>query len=134
METKSYKEETFKAWAELLLLLEYTTLFADDLEEVYMLHKEKYSSQKSFQDFKGQFLFKDLVVFNDSNIYREISYKWIESITYAYKFLQYARSRGGTYGYKVGCVINFLETNYIAHHLKLLELQELESKYYNDSN
>lgn len=130
MVTKSYKEETFKSWSELLLLLEYSTLFTDDLEEIYVLHKTKYSSQKGLQDFKSEILFKDLEVLIDGNIYREINYKWQESIVNAYKFLQYAKSRGGTYGHKVGCLLFFLKTNLEVNQLKLLKLEKLDSKEY----
>lgn len=130
METKSYKEETFKAWAELLVLLEYSTLFTDDLEEIYVLHKEKYRIQKSLQEFKSEILFKDLEVLIDGNIFREINYKWQESIINAYKFLQYAKSRGGTYSHKVGCLHFFLKTNFEVHHLKLLKLEKLNSEEY----
>lgn len=125
MHSYSYKEETFKAWTELLLLLEYSTLVKDELVEVYTLQKQKYCSQRALQECKTSFHFEDMHVFIDSNIYREIRYKWQEAIINAYKFLQYARSRGGTYGHKVGSLYAFLTTNFEAHQLQLLELEKM---------
>lgn len=125
MQSYSYKDETFKAWTELLLLLEYSTLLKDELVEVYTLQKQKYCSQRSLQECKTSILFEDMHVFIDSNIYREIRHKWQEAIVNAYKFLQYARSRGGTYGYKVGSLYAFLTSNFEAHQLQLLELEKM---------
>ena len=123
MQTKTYKEETFKTWDELLLLLEYVALVANELEEIYTFQKQNYTIQKRMQACDKLFLFEDMEVFIDSNIYREIRQKWLEVINNAYKFLQYARSCGGTYGHRVGSLYTFQTKNFEDHKDMLLELE-----------
>lgn len=124
MNTKDYKFETFKSWKELLILLEVNALTDVSLKEIYQLHKVKFNSQSKLQDFKQQINSEDLDIFNGDSSYWEIIYKWQETIIFAYKFLQYARNRGGTYGFKVGSLWIFLTKNFEENQSILNQLQK----------
>lgn len=107
-----YKFETFKSWSELLILLEVQALTNENLVEIFKLHKEKFTAQSKLQEFNKQINTEELDIFIGTDNYLEIIYKWQETIYFSYKFLQYARSRGGTYGHKVGCLWHFLSKNF----------------------
>jgi hypothetical protein len=112
MNTTDYKFETFKCWTELLILLEVNALANESIQDLCLLHRAKFKAQVQLQDFNKQIKPQELDIFNGTNNALEIVYKWQETIIFAYKFLQYARNRGGTYGHKVGCLWHFLATNY----------------------
>lgn len=124
MNTVDYKFETFKSWKELIILLEINALTNDVFIELYHLHKKKFIAQSHLQDFKQQIKNEDLSIFIGDNSYLEVIYKWSETIIYAYKFLQYARNKGGTYGHRVGCLWHFLATNYEENQTLLCQLKK----------
>lgn len=128
---KDYKEETFTAWFELIALIEYLALTKEEFKEILTILREKYISQKKLQDVKIHIYIKDEEIFDTDNTYAEVIHKWLESIVYAFKFLQYARSRGGTYSHKVGTIWMFLNKNY-----KTYEefLHDKSKNYYNETN
>jgi hypothetical protein len=112
---KSYKSETFTAWTELLIQLDYANTIHNDskLNEIYAIHKEKYVRQRSIQSFT------EVVKLNHSDINlgeylvsKDIYYKWLEVRAFSYNFLQYARSLGGTYGHRVGSLYQFIDNSF----------------------
>lgn len=102
MRTKSYKEETFTSWYELITLIEYLALTDTEFEPILKLLKERYNRQMVFQDILVSISVKEFEIFDTDNTYAGVIHKWLETIVNAYKFLQYAKSRGGIYGHKVG--------------------------------
>jgi len=118
-----YKFETFKAWSELLILLEVQALTNEAFVEIFKAHQERFARQSKLQEFNKQIKAEELDIFIGTDTYLELQYKWQEAIFYSYKFLQYARSRGGTYGHKVGGLWNFLSVNFDQNQLILKILQ-----------
>lgn len=112
MREKDYKEETFTSWFELIALLECLALTKVEVNEILNLVKERYQRQKMFQEINVDIYIKDEEIFYSDNLYAELIHKWLEAIVYSYKFLQYARNRGGTYGHKVGPIWLFLKDTY----------------------
>ena len=129
MREKDYKLETFTAWFELIALLEYLALNHSNLQEVFTEHQEKFDFFKKDQYVEVKIKIDDLEIFDTDNTYTEVIHKWLEAIVYAYKFLQYARSRGGTYGHKVGPVWYFLKENYKKYESFL---EDKSKNYYNE--
>lgn len=129
MRTKSYKEETFTSWYELITLIEYLALTVTEFEPILKLLKERYNRQIVFQDVPVSISVKEFEIFDTDNTYAEVIHKWLETIVYAYKFLQYARSRGGTYGHKVGPIWYFLKDNYKNYEVFL---ENKSKNYYNE--
>ena len=128
---KDYKEETFTAWFELIALIEYLALTKEEFKEILAILKGKYLREKKLQDVKMHIYVKDEEIFDTDNTYNELIHKWLEAIVYADKFLQFARSRGGTYGHKVGPIWVFLNKNYKTYE----EFLHYKSKnYYNETN
>ena len=121
-----YKYETFKSWSELLILLEVQAFTNELLLEIVKLHKEKFKGQSNLQDFDKQINVEESDIFIGTNNYLEIIYKWQKTIIFSYKFLQYARSRGGTYGHKVGCLRKFLSDNFEENQQTLKTVQKTE--------
>ncbi len=124
MNTIDYKFETFKSWKELLILLRVNALINDSFQELYQVHELKFKSQTDLQNFNKQIDVDKLDIFNGTNNYLEVIYKWQETIIYAYKFLQHARSLGGTYGHKVGSLWKFLSKNFEENQSILKQLQK----------
>jgi hypothetical protein len=112
MKEKDYKEETFTSWFELITLLEYLALTRVEFKEILIKVKKRYHSQKVSQNVDLDIHVKDVGIFNNDNVFAEVIHKWLEAIVYSYKFLQYARSIGGTYGHKVGPIWRFLKDTY----------------------
>lgn len=99
---KSYKTETFTAWTELLIQLDYANTIYNDskLNEIYKLHKQKYVRQRDLQSFSEVVKLNHYDInLGDYLVSKDIYYKWLEVRAFSYNFLQYARSCGGTYGY-----------------------------------
>ena len=124
MIASDYKYETFKSWSELLILLKVQTLTNELLVEIVKIHKEKFKRQSNLQELHKQINIEESDIFIGTNNNLEIIYKWQETIFFSYKFLQYARSRGGTYGHKVGCLWKFLSDNFEENQKILTTLQK----------
>ena len=128
---KDYKEETFTSWYELIALLEYLALTKVEFQEILTVLKDNYIQKHASHGFKMKIKIKDVEIFDTDNTYAEIIHKWLEAIVYAYKFLQYARSRGGTYGHRVGPIWYFLKENYKKYESFL---EDKSKNYYNEKS
>jgi hypothetical protein len=123
MRTKDYIVETFTSWFELIALMEYLALTHSDFQEVFTLHQKKYDFFKKDQNVKVKIQINDVGFFDSNNTYNDIIHKWLEAIVYAYRFLKYAMTRGGTYSHKVGPIWFFLKEQFKIYE-SLLEEQK----------
>lgn len=105
------KEAIFKAWDELIFLIEYLETITEhkeiirELKETQLLKKEKWETfyeRKMWNAIDCQQLISD-----DSIITKTLILKWEEIIIESYFYLQFARRMGGTLGHKIGPIWSF---------------------------
>lgn len=105
------KEAIFKAWDELIFLIEYLETITEqkeiirELKETQLLKKEKWETfyeRKIWNEIDFQQLISD-----DSMVTKTLILKWEEIIIESFYYLQFARRMGGTMGHKVGPIWTF---------------------------
>jgi hypothetical protein len=112
---ETHKEEVFRLWDELMLLLEIIdlTTFDDDktkkiineIHSVLSLKKEQwevYHRRENWAPVLQNFTFDP-----SSNLVKELIMKWEEIVIESYLYLQEARKRGGTLGHKIGPIWSY---------------------------
>lgn len=112
---KAHKEEVFRLWDELMLLLEIIDLTTFDNEktkeiinEIHsVLSLKKDSWEDSHQRENWTPVLQSFTFDPNKNLVKELIMKWEEIVIESYLYLQEARKRGGTLGHKIGPVWSF---------------------------
>ena len=127
---KSHKEEVFRLWDELMVILEITDLMTgndtktndivNEIHSVLSLKKEYWESSHDRKDWNP--VLQNFSFNKDTNILKELIMKWEEVVIESYLFLQEARMKGGTYGHKVGPIWSFHKSEKEKYVTMLLEL------------
>jgi hypothetical protein len=107
---KARKEEVFRLWDELMLLLEIIDLTTFDDEKTKEIINEIHSvlslKKERWEDSHQRECWNPVLhnfTFNpDNNLIKELIMKWEEIVIESYLYLQEARKRGGTLGHKIG--------------------------------
>jgi len=127
---KSHKEEVFRLWDELMLLVEMADLMTgndtktnDIVNEIHSVLSLKKEYLESSHDRKNWNPVLQNFSFNpDTNILKELIMKWEEVVIESFLFLQEARMQGGTYGHKVGPIWYFHKSEKEKYVEMLIEL------------
>jgi hypothetical protein len=112
---KAHKEEVFRLWDELMLLLEIIdlTTFNDEktkeiineIHSVLSLKKERWEDSHQRENWTP--VLQNFTFDPNSNLVKELIMKWEEIVIESYLYLQEARKRGGTLGHKIGPIWSF---------------------------
>ena len=124
------KEQVFKTWDELILILELTALLYIDSEiikEVLKIQSEKkLQSEQIYSRKSSNDALKKINLKIDEHILKSLIIKWEELEIDAYLYLQEARARGGTLGHKIGPIWSFHKKEKEKYEGKLLQLTKIE--------
>ncbi len=105
------KEDVFRTWDQLMLLLETTKLISFNnpiLLEIELIQSEKKKRWEQFYERKTWEPVLDSITSECANeIHIELLLKWEELVIHSFLYLQEARKRGGTIGHKVGPIWSF---------------------------
>lgn len=109
------KEEIFRLWDELMLLLEITALITVNdektnktISEIRSVLSLKKKNWEIFYERKNWDSVLQNFTFNPNNdLLKELIMKWEEIVIESYLCLQEARKRGGTLGHKIGPIWSF---------------------------
>jgi hypothetical protein len=112
---KARKEEVFRLWDELMLLLEIIDLTTFDDEKTKqiinkihsVLSLKKQIWEDSHQRENWTPVLQNFTFDPNSNLVKELIMKWEEIVIESYLYLQEARKRGGTLGHKIGAIWSF---------------------------
>jgi hypothetical protein len=112
---KARKEEVFRLWDELMLLLEIIDLTTFDDEKTKQIINEIHSVlslkkqiwEDSHQRENWTPVLQNFTFDPNSNLVKELIMKWEEIVIESYLYLQEARKRGGTLGHKIGPIWSF---------------------------
>lgn len=112
---ETHKEELFRLWDELMLLLEIIDLttfddektkeIVNEIHAVLWLNKKKW--EYSLQRKNWPAVLQNFRFDPNSNLIKELIMKWEEIVIESYLYLQEARKRGGTLGHKIGPLWSF---------------------------
>jgi hypothetical protein len=112
---KERKEEVFRLWDELMLLLEIIdlTTFDDEktkkiineIHSVLSLKKERWEDSHQRENWTP--VIQNFTFDPNGNLVKELIMKWEEIVIESYLYLQEARKRGGTLGHKIGPIWSF---------------------------
>jgi hypothetical protein len=127
---KARKEEVFRLWDELMLLLEIIdlTTFDDDktkeiineIHSVLSLKKERWEDSHRRENWAP--VLQNFTFDPSSNLVKELIMKWEEIVIESYLYLQEARKRGGTLGHKIGPIWSFHKQEKAKYAEMLLQL------------
>ena len=112
---KAHKEDVFRLWDELMLLLEIIdlTTFDDDktkkiINEIHsVLSLKKQRWEVFYQREVWTPVLQNFKFDANCNLVKELIIKWEEIVIASYLYLQEARKRGGTLGHKIGPIWSF---------------------------
>jgi hypothetical protein len=112
---ETHKEEVFRLWDELMLLLEIIDLTTFDNEKtkeiineihsVLSLKKQRYEDSHQRENWTP--VLQNFTFDPNNNLVKELIMKWEEIVIESYLYLQEARKRGGTLGHKIGPLWSF---------------------------
>lgn len=112
---KAHKEEVFRLWDELMLLLEIIDLTTFDNEKireiineihsVLSLKKERWEDSHQRENWTP--VLQNFTFDPTNNLIKELIMKWEEIVIESFLYLQEARKRGGTLGHKIGPIWSF---------------------------
>ena len=124
------KEQVFKTWDELILILELTALMYSDSEIIKELLKiqseKKLKSEQLYSRESSNDALKKINLKIDGHILKSLIIKWEELEIDAYLYLQEARARGGTLGHKIGPIWSFQKKEKEKYEGILLQLTKIE--------
>jgi hypothetical protein len=111
MKKHSNKEAVFKAWDELIFLIEYIETLTEhkeiirEIKEIQLQKKEKWEIYYERKEWNA--INCNLLKSKDRIITKKLILKWEELIVESYFYLQQARKMGGTLGHKIGPIWSF---------------------------
>jgi hypothetical protein len=124
------KEEVFRLWDELMLLLEIIDLTTFDNEKtkeiineihsVLSLKKQRYEDSHQRENWTP--VLQNFTFDPNNNLVKELIMKWEEIVIESYLYLQEARKRGGTLGHKIGPLWSFHKQEKAKYTEMLLQL------------
>jgi hypothetical protein len=127
---ETHKEEVFRLWDELMLLLEIIdlTTFDDEktkeiineIHSVLSLKKQRYENSHQRENWTP--VLQNFTFDPNNNLVKELIMKWEEIVIESYLYLQEARKRGGTLGHKIGPVWSFHKQEKAKYAEMLLQL------------
>jgi len=127
---KARKEEVFRLWDELMLLLEIIdlTTFDDyktkeiinEIHSVLSLKKQRYEDSHQRENWTP--VLQNFTFDPNNNLVKELIMKWEEIVIESYLYLQEARKRGGTLGHKIGPLWSFHKQEKAKYAEMLLQL------------
>lgn len=127
---KAHKEDVFRLWDELMLLLEIIDLTTFDDDKTKKIINEIHSVL-SFKKQRWEVFYQRevwtpvLQTFKfdpNCNLVKELIIKWEEIVIASYLYLQEARKRGGTLGHKIGPIWSFHKQEKAKYAEMLLQL------------
>ena len=111
MKKHSNKEAVFKAWDELIFLIEYIEKLTEhkdiirEIKDIQLQKKEKWEVYYERKDWNA--INYNLLISEDRIITKKLILKWEELVVESYFYLQQARKMGGTMGHKIGPIWSF---------------------------
>lgn len=112
---KERKEEVFRLWDELMLLLEITDLMTvhdekineiiNEIRSVLSPKKERWEDSHQRECWNP--VLHNFTLNPNNNLIKELIMKWEEIVIESYLYLQEARKKGGTLGHKIGPIWSF---------------------------
>jgi hypothetical protein len=127
---ETHKEEVFRLWDELMLLLEIIDLTTFDNEKtkeiineihsVLSLKKQRYEDSHQRENWTP--VLQNFTFDPNNNLVKELIMKWEEIVIESYLYLQEARKRGGSLGHKIGPIWSFHKQEKAKYAEMLLQL------------
>ena len=140
MKKHSNKEAVFKAWDELIFLIEYIEKLTEDKEiireikDIQLQKKEKW--EVYYVRKKWNAINYNLLISEDRIITKKLILKWEELVVESYFYLQQARKMGGKMGHKIGPIWTFHKKEKVKFENTILKINTkniTKDKVINDS-